>query len=158
MPQGKPTAEQLWNEDISFFSIDTDLIQAAGYNFDKGALHQLPNQLPAWMKLFITEVVAQEIIRHRMQPVTEAAEKLRSASDDLKRLAKTPLEHVDQSVADLQVSEAATAYFRQQVEAYADRCGGGVLPIEGETLVADLFGLWRQGAFRQASRQEVRVP
>lgn len=142
MPQGKPTVEQLWNGEVSFFSIDTDLIQAAGYNFEEGALHQLPNQLPHWMKLFISEVVAQEIVRHRMQPVKEAVDKLTGASTDLKRLAKTPLEAVDQSFAELQVSQAAAAYFRDQIEAYAERCRGAVLPIDGEALAAQIFGLY----------------
>jgi len=142
MPQGKPTVEQLWNGEVSFVSIDTDLIQAAGYNFEEGALHQLPNQLPHWMKLFLSEVVAQEIVQHRMQPVKEAVDKLTGASKDLKRLAKTPLEPLDQSFADLQVGQAAAAFFRDQIEAYAARCRGGVLPIEGEGLAAQIFGLY----------------
>lgn len=142
MPQGKPTVEQLWSGEVSFFSIDTDLIQAAGYNFDEGALHQLPNQLPPWMKLFMSEVVAQEIVRHRMQPVTEAVDKLTGASSDLKRLAKTPLEPLDQNFAELQVGHAAAAYFRDQIEAYAARCRGAVLPIQGESLTAEIFGLY----------------
>jgi len=64
MPKGLPTAAQLWQGEVSCFSIDTDLIQAAGYNFDEGALHQLPKQLPASMRLQLTEVVVEEIVRH----------------------------------------------------------------------------------------------
>ena len=51
-------ASSLANGEITFFSIDPDLIQGAGYQFDAGALNQLPNQLPRFMGLQITEVAS----------------------------------------------------------------------------------------------------
>lgn len=39
MPKGTPTPEELVNDEVTFFSLDTDVIQAAGYNFEKGALN-----------------------------------------------------------------------------------------------------------------------
>jgi hypothetical protein len=71
MPKDLPTAAQAW-EDVTFFSIDTNLIQAAGYNFAQGALHQLPNQLPESIGLQLPEIVVSEIVKHRMESVHKA--------------------------------------------------------------------------------------
>ncbi|MBP9893424.1 MAG: hypothetical protein KBG84_16085, partial [Planctomycetes bacterium] len=79
MPKGTPTPEELVNDEVTFFSLDTDVIQAAGYNFEKGALNQLPRQLPRSMKLQLTEVVLKEVVGHRLEPVKEAADKFRKA-------------------------------------------------------------------------------
>ncbi|WP_225422567.1 PIN domain-containing protein [Pseudomonas huaxiensis] len=87
MPKGNPTAEQLWQGEVSFFSLDTDLIQSAGYKFESGALKQLPKQLPDTMSLQLSEVVAREIIAHRMESVSKAIDSFKSSSGDLKRLA-----------------------------------------------------------------------
>lgn len=38
MPKELPDTAQLWQGLVSFFSIDTDLIRSAGYNFEEGAL------------------------------------------------------------------------------------------------------------------------
>ena len=124
MPKGLPTAAQLWQGEVSFFSIDTDLIQAAGYNFDEGALHQLPKQLPASMRLQLTEVVVEEIVRHRMQPVHEAVQQFTAASDKLKRLACIALEPIDASFQTLNAVGVAADRFRGQVRDYAARCRG----------------------------------
>ncbi|MCE9658278.1 MAG: PIN domain-containing protein [Burkholderiales bacterium] len=142
MPTGQPSAAQLWQGDVSFFSIDTDLIQAAGYNFDAGALHQLPKQLPASMHLQLTEVVAEEIVRHRMEPVHQAIQQFTGATDKLKRLAEAALGPIEQSFQELDAATAAAERFRGQVHAYAGRCRGGVLPISGPMLASDLFKLY----------------
>lgn len=154
MPKGLPTAAQLWQGDVSFFSIDTDLIQAASYNFDAGALNQLPKQLPATMQLQLTEVVSEEIVRHRMQPVQKAIQQFTTASDNLKRLADLPLAPIDQSFAALEAGQAAAARFRGQVQAYAERCRGGVLKISGEELAPELFRLYFEDGAPFGKRQD----
>jgi hypothetical protein len=154
MPKGLPTAAQLFQGDVSFFSIDTDLIQAAGYNFDAGALNQLPKQLPSTMQLQLTEVVSEEIVRHRMRPVQHAIQQFTSASDDLKRLAELPLVPVDQSFAALAAGHTAATYFRGQVQAYAERCRGGVLRISGDKLAPDLFKLYFEDSAPFGNRKD----
>jgi hypothetical protein len=142
MPKGLPTPAQLFQGEVSFFSIDTDLIQAAGYNFDEGALHQLPKQLPASMRLQLTQVVAEEIVLHRMQPVNEAVQQFTTASDKLKRLADIALGPIDQSFRELNAVSVATERFRGQVHDYAARCRGSVLLNAGADLAADVFKLY----------------
>jgi len=147
MPKGTPTALELLHLEVTFFSLDTDVIQSAGYNFDEGALNQLPKQLPADMQLQLSAVVLEEIVRHRMEGVHEAADALQAASAKLLRLAETPMAAIDAQFQELNVRDAAAERFRQQVRAYAERCRGDILDIQGEDLSADLFKLYfAQGA------------
>lgn len=139
MPDTSPTAAQVWEGDVTFFSIDTDLLQAAGFNFTQGALHLLPRQLPASMGLQLTELVVEEVVNHRMRSVNEAIQQFKGASDKLKRLVSIELTQIDQSFAELDVATTATTQFRTQVHEYATRCRGGVLPIAGADAAAELF-------------------
>lgn len=138
MPKDKLTAAQAW-EDVTFFSIDTNLIQAAGYNFTRGALHQLPNQLPESIGLQLPEIVVSEIVKHRMEPVIKAHLRLQSASEDLNRLTTIDVAEVSDSVAKLNAIEVATQLFTQEAHNYAALCRGAVLPTAGADAVTSLF-------------------
>ena len=145
MPKELPSAAELWEGEISFFSIDTDLIQSAGYNFSAGALNQLPSQLPRTMELQFTEVVAQEIISHQMVPVVAAINQFRSASGALKRTASIEMANIDASFDALLAEDNAAAHFRQKITAYSERCGGGILPIQGRDLAEKIFNRYFSG-------------
>lgn len=138
MPKDLPTAAQAW-EDVTFFSIDTNLIQAAGYNFAQGALHQLPKQLPASIGLQLPEIVVSEIVKHRMESVHKADNLLRGAADELYRLTTIDLSEVRGSIEKLNAIEVATQRFTQQVHDYAAQCRGAVLPTAGVDAVTSLF-------------------
>lgn len=138
MPENLPTAAQAW-EDVTFFSIDTNLIQAAGYNFAQGALHQLPNQLPESIGLQLPEIVVSEIVKHRMESVNKAHKQLQGAADELHRLTTIDFSEVRGSVDKLNAIEAATQWFTQQVHDYAALCRGAVLPTAGADAVRNLF-------------------
>ncbi len=138
MPKNLPTAAQAW-EEVTFFSIDTNLIQAAGYNFAQGALHQLPNQLPESIGLQLPEIVVSEIVKHRMESVHKANKQLEGAAEDLHRLTKIDISEVRGSVDKLNVIEAATHRFTQQVHDYVAQCRGAVLPTAGIDAVKSLF-------------------
>lgn len=154
MPKGKPTAAQLWEGEVSFFSLDTDLIQGAGYNFDEGALKQLPKQLPDTMSLYLSDVVVHEVVAHRMVKVLEAIESLKNASGSLKRLATVPMDQIDGLFADLGVEHAASKLFREKVEVYASSCGGGVLQVDGDKLAQRMFDLYFSGKAPFAKRKD----
>jgi len=155
MPKGMPTAAQLWEGDVSFFSLDTDLIQRAGYNFAEGALKQLPKQLPDTMALYLSDVVVREIVAHRMIKVMEAVGSFKTASGSLKRLATAPMEHIDGLFDGLEVERTASQAFRDEVEAYASSCGGGdVLPVAGNDLAKQMFNLYFAGEPPFAKRKE----
>jgi hypothetical protein len=138
MPKDLPSAAQAW-EGVSFFSIDTNLIQAAGYNFGQGALHQLPRQLPRSMGLQLPEVVVSEIVKHRMEPVQQAVAGLKGAADKLSRLFPVDSSPVHDWLHRMIAIESATQHFRKEVHDYAARCRGGILPIAGADALSDLF-------------------
>jgi hypothetical protein len=138
MPKDLPSAAEAW-EDVTFFSIDTNLIQAAGYNFTQGALHQLPKQLPESIGLQLPEIVVSEIVKHRMESVHKAHKQLKGAADELNRLTSMDVSEVQDSVDKLKTVEVATQRFTQQVHDYATQCRGAVLPTAGADAVADLF-------------------
>ena len=138
MPKDLPTAAKAW-EDVTFFSIDTNLIQSAGYNFAQGALHQLPNQLPESIGLQLPEIVVSEIVKHRMESVHKAHKLLQGAADELQRLTAIDVSEIRGSVEKLNAIEAATQRFTQQVHDYASQCRGAVLPTAGVDAVTSLF-------------------
>lgn len=139
MPDGMPTPAQLWDGEISFFSIDTDVIQSAGYNFEAGALNQLHKQLPSSMELQLTDVVANEVVNHLMIPVLKSIQELRSAAANLKRKADLPMDQVSDLFLGFAPAESSRTYFRKRVEDYAERCRGGILPTEGDGILGELF-------------------
>lgn len=138
MPKNLPTAAQAW-EEVTFFSIDTNLIQAAGYNFAQGALHQLPNQLPESIGLQLPEIVVSEIVKHRMETVAKTHQRLQSATEDLQRLTTIDVSAVQNSIGQLDAIEFAKRLFTQQVYDYATKCRGTVLPTAGTDAVSSLF-------------------
>lgn len=138
MPKNLPTPAQAW-EEVTFFSIDTNLIQSAGYNFAQGALHQLPNQLPESIGLQLPEIVVSEIVKHRMESVNKAHKLLQGAADELQRLTTIDTSEVRASTDRLNVIEAAKHLFTQQVHDYAAQCRGAVLATAGMDAAGSLF-------------------
>ncbi|WP_458237155.1 PIN domain-containing protein, partial [Pseudomonas sp. P5_A2_2] len=139
MPDGMPTPAQLWDGEIRFFSIDTDVIQGAGYNFGAGTLNQLHRQLPSSMELQLTDVVANEVVSHLMIPVLKTIQELQSAADNLKRKTDLPMDQVSDLFMGFAPADSSREYFRKQVEDYAERCRGGILPTEGDGILSELF-------------------
>ncbi|KVD80143.1 hypothetical protein WI89_27100 [Burkholderia ubonensis] len=154
MPSGHPTPAQLWNGDVSFFSIDTDLIQSAGYNFTEGTLNQLPKLLPRSMQLQLTDVVAREVIAHLMVPVREAVHQFSGSSDRLKRSAGIDMTDINRQFEELSVGGVAYGVFKKRIEEYVARCRGNVLNIEGGTLAIKIFEYYFEGKPPFAKRKE----
>lgn len=138
MPKELLSAAQAW-EGATFFSIDTNLIQAAGYNFAQGALHQLPRQLPESIGLQLPEIVVSEIVKHRMESVRKAHAQLKSAADALQRLTTVDTTAVQGSIDQLNAIEAARQLFTKEVYDYAEQCRGAVLPTAGAEAATRLF-------------------
>lgn len=142
MPKQKPIPEQVWEKEITFLSIDTSIIQSAGYNFSQGALNQLPYQLPASMGLQLAEVVLEEIKNHRMQPVRKAVEQMQNASKEIGRLTDIEMGEANRLFSALEVLSRAERLFEQEVRDYAARCRGGILPfsdVSTDALFMDYF-------------------
>src|SRR5450830_1039412 len=134
MPIGIPTAAQLLGKEVTFFSLDTNIIQAAGYKFDSGQLNTLPLQRPPWINICLTEVVEREVAAHRMKSVSEAVRQLFSASKDLVRLAGLDMTAIDDALKATKLEQSAEQTFEAQVKRFVSRLGGDVLPIDGASL------------------------
>jgi hypothetical protein len=86
MPSGLPSSEALTTREVGAFSLDTDVIQAAGFRFDDGQLRRLSSQLPPWMQLWLSDIVVREIKAHRMDGIRRAVLQVKGAHSDLRRL------------------------------------------------------------------------
>lgn len=159
MPKNAPTVAEAW-EEITFFSIDTNLIQKEGYNFGQGALHLLPKQLPESIGLQLPEIVVTEIVKHRMEPVEKAYSGLKGSADELHRLTKIDTSSVHSSIEQLNAMEAAKQLFTKQVHDYAVQCRGAVLPTAGasaaESMFADYFA--QRPPFGKSEKRKSEFP
>jgi hypothetical protein len=159
MPKDLLTPAQAW-EEATFFSIDTNLIQAAGYNFAQGALHQLPTQLPESMGLQLPEIVVSEVVKHRMESVHKAHRQMTGAIDDLQRLTALDASPVRHSMGQLNAIDAAAGKYTQEVHDYAVECRGAILPIAGSDAMADLFADYfaQRAPFGLSERKKSEFP
>ena len=88
MPEGLPTAAALIEQKaVTFFSIDTDVIQSHGYKFGEGALHALKLQRPNWFHIQIIDVVEREVLAHRMDAVSKVVQEMQTAISGVQRVA-----------------------------------------------------------------------
>ena len=140
MPEGLPTAAALIEQKaVTFFSIDTDVIQSHGYKFGEGALHALKLQRPNWFHIQITDVVEREVLAHRMDAVSKVVQEMQTAISGVQRVAGMDLRAIKDAFDALESERVAGDRFTKEFRDFVTRLGGGVLPLEGHTLARDLF-------------------
>lgn len=140
MPKGLPTAAALIEQRaVTFFSIDTDVIQSHGYKFGEGALHALTFQRPTWFQVQLTDVVEREVLAHRMDSVSKAVQEMRSAISGAQRVVGQDLQAINDAFDALDSERVARERFTREFRDFVTRLGGGVLPMDGHTLAHDLF-------------------
>lgn len=141
MPSGCPTAAQIWNGEIGFFSLDTDVLQSKGFKFEEPPLSQLPKQLPKNMSLQFSPVVLEEILGHRMKPVADARAKLEAALAALKRLTGFDVAHIEKTYEGDGLAAIARDKFENDVMAYVEECRGDLLEY-GPGTAENVFQLY----------------
>lgn len=140
MPDGLPTAAALIEQRaVTFFSIDTDVIQSHGFKFSEGALHALALQRPSWFQVQLTDVVEREVLAHRMDAVSKAVQEMQSAISGAQRVVGRDLRAIKDAFDALESERVARERFTREFRDFVTRLGGGVLPMEGHTLAHDLF-------------------
>lgn len=140
MPQGLPTAAALIeHRAVTFFSIDTDIIQSHGYKFGGGALHALALQRPHWFQVHLTDVVAREVLAHRMEAVSKAVQEMHTAISAVQRVVGQDLRQIKDAFDVLDSERLAWERFTNELQGFVTRLGGCVLPLDGHTLAHDLF-------------------
>lgn len=153
MPEGLPTAAALIEQRaVTFFSIDTDVIQSHGYKFGEGALHALALQRPHWFQVQLTDVVEREVLTHRMEAVAKAIQDMQSAISGAQRVVGQDLRAIKDAFDALDSERVARERFTRELRDFVTRLGGGVLPLDGDNLACDLFVRY----FEQLSPFEVK--
>ena len=155
MPKGLPSAAELIaKRAVTFFSIDTDVIQALGYKFEEGALRALNLQRPNWIKVCLTEVVQREVIDHRMEPVAQAVQELRSALVKIQRLSGIDTKEISETVYSLPFEDEAHNRFKEELNTFVSRLSGEILPLDGSDLAAEMFSRYFNSQAPFESRKE----
>ena len=139
MPKGLPPPDHIIGRKVTFFSIDTNVMEGKGFDFNRGALNLLHLQRPAWMTLQLSDIVEREINGHRLRDLTEAKQKLDSALNHMRRKAALDVSKVIAELDALAVVESAQKQFKTELESFISGLGGQVLPTTGETLASDMF-------------------
>jgi len=155
MPAQKPKPDDIWNKKITFFSIDTDILQRKGFQFRSGALNQLPHQLPESMELLFSPIVEEEVMKHRRQNLSKAVEQLESATNAIQRASGIPMQCIDSAAADLNIISTAMATFRNDLDDFVSRCNGRILSInklDASVLFADYFS--QKPPFEEGKKSE----
>ena len=117
MPKGRPTAYSLSSRKVAAFSLDTSVIEAAGFRFEEGALRYLSVQLPPWMKLVMSDVVVQEIMLRRLANVEKIERQIRGGFDDLTRHVGSHVGIVYPTALNVLIDVVANL-FEKQLEKY----------------------------------------
>lgn len=140
MPKGLPTAAALIEQRaVTFFSIDTDVIQSHGYKLGEGALHALALQRPNWFQVQLTDVVEREVLAHRMEAVSKVVQEMQTAISGAQRIVGQDLRAIKDAFDELDSERVARERFTREFLDFVTRLGGGVLALDGHTLAHDLF-------------------
>jgi PIN domain-containing protein len=137
MPAGVPHPEALTGRTVSAFSLDTSVLEAAGFRFREGSLFTLASQLPPWVQLVMSAVVVEEMVAHHLGNVQRAVEQIQSGYDDIERYlgaGKGP-EIPDELFS---LRDRADERFQDDFSAYLARFNGCVLDLESDGLAARL--------------------
>jgi hypothetical protein len=137
MPEGLPSSEELTSRAVGAFSLDTSVIQAASFSFSDGALGRLAEQLPRWIRLWLTDIVAREVMRHRMDAVRRAVQQVNGAQADLRRFLPT-LDVRFSPAAEGLVSQASYV-FEGQLSAFIAKHDGVLLDMQSPGLARMMF-------------------
>lgn len=142
MPKGLPTLEDLHAGRVAGFSLDTCIIQSAGFKFDEAALGTLRSKLPEFMRLYISEVVRREVVGHFMDDIARNHGAFISALSGFGRKLKLSFAEVVAKYETLNVLVAAEAEFLGRVEQYVDLFDGEILSFDDVDLGQKMLELY----------------
>lgn len=139
MPKGPPSPDHIIGRKVTFFSIDTNVLEGKGFDFNRGALNVLHHQRPTWITLRLSDIVEREVYAHRMRDLTEAKQKLDSALNHMRRKAALDVTKVVSELDALTILESGANQFKNELQSFLKGLGGEILPTAGATLANDLF-------------------
>lgn len=127
MPNSLPSIDDVIAGKIKFFSLDTSVIQGAGYKFFDDKLLDLYLQLPYQIKLILPEIVYREILSHKNDEVVSDINQLKSSLDTLirKEVLSNQEFSLDLNMLKDRFIEAKTS----EIDQYIKQFDGEVIPI-----------------------------
>jgi hypothetical protein len=138
LPSGLPPPSAVTNRTLSAFALDTSIIEAASFRFDKGALRLLTSQLPTWLQLVMPSIVEQEVFDHRSAHVNRAEQQIKAGYADLRRHGGPGFLNAEPVVAEDAI-EVAGVFFDQQIERFIESFNGARLDLSMDGLAQKLF-------------------
>lgn len=144
MPKGKPSPLHLSSRKVRAFSIDTSVIEAASFAFDRGGFRLLAAQLPPWMELWISSVVHREVQAHRMGSVDRSLAEINSGIDNLRRhagaaISAAPLDWLTEA------RQAARAEFAKQFDKFMASYQGSLISFDDASQMEQMFDRYFSG-------------
>lgn len=143
MPKGIPSPDTLSSRKVSAFSLDTSVIEAAGFRFNEGPLRHLAGQLPPWMTLWMTDVIVREISRHRLDYVARASQQVISGANELRRHIGDSFHMETLSWMESTRSKAVNV-FDDQLQHFLRSHSGIILEPTHPSLGTDIFNMYFQ--------------
>lgn len=137
MPTETPVAQMIVDQRVGGFALDTSIIRASAYRFDAAPLAVLASQLPPWVRLYLPDVVVNEVVR---QQVDSAVSHLESAKSAVKSLERNGLRLEPAAAA---LDKAGTAadldgLFRDRIKRFVSSHRGEVVAM-GNLQAHELF-------------------
>lgn len=138
MPSGTPSPNDILDQHVVAFALDTSIIQEHGYRFDEAPLSYLARQLPPWMRLYLSEVVVKEVLSHQVAQVASHVGSARSSLKSLER-AGFDVSQISNALSAAPAAQSPEALFKQRIEAFVKRHSGVVIAVAGEKLAERVF-------------------
>jgi len=142
MPKGQPSPDHIIGRKVSFFSIDTNIFEGFGFDFNMGALNVLRGQRPNWMTLHLSAIVEREVFAHRLRALKDADKKLHEALNYIRRKTSLDVSQIESTANALSIVDTAKDQFETEIRSFVSELGGSILATSGNTLAHDLFELY----------------
>lgn len=139
MPKGLPSAQELMSQQVKGFCLDTCVVQGLGFHFEGGDLAVLPRQLPSWMKLYVSDIVRQEIVSHMQANTRQAFDSLKTAVKNVERLAAIDASEVREAAEAVEPKEFGKASHEERLAKYVKQFDGEFVPMSGKGLLEEIF-------------------
>ena len=142
MPKGNPPPDHIIGRKVSFFSIDTNIFEGKGFDFNRGALNVLHGQRPNWMTLQLSAIVEREVFAHRLRDLKDVDKKLHEALNYIRRKTSLDVSQLESAANALSIVDTAKDQFETEIRSFVSELGGNILATNGNTLAHDLFELY----------------
>ena len=128
-------------EEVSIYTLDTTAFHEAGYRLRTGPMSQLRLQLPAFMKLRLTEIVQAEVLAHRDADIDKQASDIDAALRCGQRHGLDGLDGACAAFSSVDVRARSKQAYRAELDEFVRQLGGARLLIAnaGAPIASELF-------------------